>query len=143
LRLQAPDLFPIVGDPNKIRRIAQNLIVNAIKYTEQGGVEVVVEAHEAAWELQIKDTGIGMQDRATPAIADLLQTATRVAEERADETPLETLPSESVRVHPTPGEGVGLTIVKRLCDLLDSTVAVSTSPGHGTTFKILFPRAYP
>jgi signal transduction histidine kinase len=41
-----------------------------------------------------------------------------------------------------PGEGIGLSIVKRLCDLLDATVELETETGVGTAFRILLPRRY-
>ena len=40
------------------------------------------------------------------------------------------------------GEGIGLSIVKRLCDLLDATIELKSEQGVGTTFRILFPRKY-
>jgi signal transduction histidine kinase len=40
------------------------------------------------------------------------------------------------------GEGIGLAIVKRLCELLDASVEVETKEGEGTTFRIVFPRHY-
>jgi signal transduction histidine kinase len=40
------------------------------------------------------------------------------------------------------GEGIGLSIVKRLCELLDAGLELETSPGTGTTFRVVFPRAY-
>ncbi len=41
------------------------------------------------------------------------------------------------------GEGIGLSIVKRLCELLDASLEMETSPGEGTTFRVVFPRQYP
>ena len=56
-----------------------------------------------------------------------------------------TLPSASVAARTAfeqPGEGVGLSIVKRLCELLDASMELETKPGSGTTFRIIFPRQY-
>jgi len=41
-----------------------------------------------------------------------------------------------------PGEGIGLSIVKRLCDMLDATIELKSEPNVGTSFRILFPRHY-
>ena len=41
------------------------------------------------------------------------------------------------------GEGIGLSIVKRLCELLDATLELETASGKGTTFRVVFPRRYP
>ena len=41
-----------------------------------------------------------------------------------------------------PGEGVGLTIVKRLCELLDASLELATKPGHGSTFRVILPLSY-
>jgi len=40
------------------------------------------------------------------------------------------------------GEGIGLSIVKRLCELLNATIELDSVPGRGTTVRVLFPRAY-
>ena len=45
--------------------------------------------------------------------------------------------------HQERGEGIGLSIVKRLCELLDASLEMETSPGAGTTFRVIFPRQYP
>jgi len=46
--------------------------------------------------------------------------------------------------HSSPsGEGIGLSIVKRLCELLDAGLELVTEPGKGTTFRVTFPRRYP
>jgi two-component sensor histidine kinase len=79
--------------------------------------------------------------------------AARDAEESADAEepalltadPAPTLTSESsARGQRVPrGEGIGLSIVKRLCELLDASIELQSSPGQGTTFRVVFPRAYP
>jgi hypothetical protein len=45
-------------------------------------------------------------------------------------------------VHQARGEGIGLSIVKRLCELLDASIEVESTPGEGTTFRIVLPRHY-
>ena len=45
-------------------------------------------------------------------------------------------------MHQEPGEGIGLSIVKRLCELLDATIEMESDPGEGTTLRIVFPRRY-
>lgn len=154
LELSAPTLLPVDGDPVKVGRILQNLLLNALKYTERGGVRVMVRAHRVgsvpSWELCVEDTGVGMDDRASPAIAKLLRDATREAntvseESGATDSKVRALPSASPNTHreiSARGEGVGLTIVKRLCELLDATIEVDTAHGRGTTFRITFPRQY-
>ena len=55
-----------------------------------------------------------------------------------------TLPSasEALPGSQQPGEGVGLSIVKRLCELLDASLELATQPGQGTTFRVILPRSY-
>jgi signal transduction histidine kinase len=141
-------------------RILQNLVLNALKVTQSGGVRVTWEAGEEAadsnqWALCVQDTGPGFKSAATP-IKTMLKDATeaaRDAEESADAEepalltadPAPTLTSESsARGQRVPrGEGIGLSIVKRLCELLDASIELQSSPGQGTTFRVVFPRAYP
>jgi hypothetical protein len=89
-----------------------------------------------------------------PPLSGALDVATRESQaverdgaERGDPSanpaPAPTLPSRS---HPpafTPGEGIGLSIVKRLCELLDASIELETRAGTGTTFRITFPTHYP
>ncbi len=142
------------GDAVKVRRIAQNLILNALKFTERGGVQITVNALQmgaiACWQLCVQDTGVGIDERASPAIAKLLSSATRAAEllDARDASPalppISVLRSEStVSPRNRSGEGVGLAIVKRLCELLDATIQVETAVGRGTTFRLVFPVRYP
>jgi signal transduction histidine kinase len=155
LKWAAPALLPVDGDPVKVGRIVQNLLLNALKYTERGGVHVTLSAHRVgsvpSWTLRVEDTGVGIDDRASPAIAKLLRAATREAHvvvEQSGEadskiTPLPTASPQPRVAISARGEGVGLTIVKRLCELLDATIELDTAHGRGTTFLITFPRQYP
>ncbi len=155
LKWSAPTLLPVDGDPVKVARIVQNLLLNALKYTERGGVHVTVTARRLgsvpSWRLSVEDTGVGIADRASPAIAKLLRAATREANAVSEPsgelgskiTPLPTALPATQATNSARGEGVGLTIVKRLCELLDATIELDTAHGRGTTFLITFPRQYP
>ena len=145
--------LPVAGDPVKVRRIAQNLILNGLNATERGGVHVEVAAAQVgavgSWQLWVADTGIGISNRTSPAIVTVLRQTTREEEEAADElgapfSPVPTLQSKSQHLpRSAGGEGVGLTIVKRLCELLDASIHIDSEPGSGTTFRIMFPQSYP
>ena len=158
LTTEGPPDLNVEGDAIKVARIAQNLIVNALMYTERGGVIVTwnLENDSAAarWVLCVKDTGPGFDSGQVNPFARELQQATEEAQEvedndttkSSDESndPAPTLPSLSS--HPTPSpplrEGIGLSIVKRLCELLDASLELQTSPGEGTTFRVSFPISY-
>jgi signal transduction histidine kinase len=157
---EGPATLSVEGDPVKLRRIAQNLLLNALKYTARGGVALTWEEAPAAdtprWVLCVQDTGPGFQARAVPAIARALKNATEEAQavsERAEKAggtaaeaePPSLLASQSARPSTSepPGEGIGLAIVKRLCELLDASMELHTEPGKGTTIRVIFPRQYP
>jgi signal transduction histidine kinase len=111
----------------KIRRIAQNLILNAIKYTHQGGITVTWGDSRPddpkRWILDVKDTGPGFHtDSGQPLAAALdkhesvSSKGTRSGEREAAST-LGKLSAGGTDTHPLssePGEGIGLSIVKRL-----------------------------
>jgi signal transduction histidine kinase len=152
--------LPIDGDPAKIQRIVQNLVLNAIKVTERGGVQVTWESRgdesRPQWALCVQDTGPGFKRGAASPLARVLKHATdeaHIVEQRnvesadadpqADSAP--TLASQTPD-SPTPapaGEGIGLSIVKRLCEMLDASLELESSDGEGTTFRVIFPRRYP
>jgi signal transduction histidine kinase len=160
LKAEGPQTLPVEGDPVKIQRIAQNLILNALNVTHRGGVRVCWEERSvsdtAQWLLCVQDTGPGFQQASSAApLEQALRQATAEAHEadalagRSGEgavtTPAATLKSQSEpNTVPSPsGEGIGLSIVKRLCELLDASLELETSPGDGTTFRVVLPRAYP
>ncbi|HEY2433590.1 MAG TPA: sensor histidine kinase [Vicinamibacterales bacterium] len=148
---QGAESLAVFGDRAKVLRIAQNLMLNGLKATQQGGVRVVWETRETHWLLSVQDTGPGFTRGSAAPLEDQLQRATieshAVDAAGAGPTPepAATLDSQSGHQPPSAlaGEGIGLSIVKRLCELLDASLELETEPGAGTTFRVSFPRAYP
>jgi signal transduction histidine kinase len=159
LQSDGPPSLGVEGDSVKTRRIAQNLLLNALKYTTQGGVrvswgEVRVGGLER-WVLSVQDTGPGLAHGPVTPIAHVLKEATdeaKTIQEKKESTDASTsgaasaapLPSESPHRsnEDGPGEGIGLSIVKRLCELLDASLELETAQGKGTVFRVVFPRRY-
>jgi signal transduction histidine kinase len=160
LRCEGPETLAVEGDPAKIRRVAQNLVLNALQVTKRGGVIVSWQDRPMSaigqWELCVKDTGPGFRSESAPVVERTLKEATeesRQVEELAGSsessksraTSPELLVSQT-RLHPlqnSRGEGIGLLIVKRLCEVLDAGLELESVPGSGTTFRVRLPRAYP
>lgn len=133
LHLEGPVQLPIEGDEIKVRRIAQNLLLNAIKYTNQGEVRLSWKPRdENQWMFSVQDTGPGLERSGPDAGAGTTPSA----------SPLPTGQNER-RAHPRQGEGIGLSIVRRLCELLDARLEMRSAPGVGTSFDVIFPRSYP
>ena len=157
LKAEGPEKLVVEGDRVKVARIAQNLLLNALRYTEQGGIRITWDTSPdggARWVLSVEDTGPGLAKIATSPISKALEAATRDAqqiENRASETDDNThepskqtsLQSPSALSVDVGGEGIGLAIVKRLCELLDASVELQTEAGKGTTFRVTFPAKYP
>jgi signal transduction histidine kinase len=150
----------IEGDAVKIRRVTQNLVLNAIRYTREGGVTVTWGDGDGndpeRWFIQVEDTGPGFHAGPGSPLAGALEEASDQASQvsadalkgvitHADGHLAEARPHE--RPDPRPveqsaGEGIGLSIVKRLCELLDATLSVQSTMGVGTRFRIHLPRRY-
>ena len=132
--------LPVEGDAVKVRRIAQNLLLNALKYTEGGGVLVrwgdTVARDDGRWVLTVEDTGPGFHaGPGAPLVSALGATpGDPLAAPGADD--------DTRRVHQAHGEGLGLAIVKRLSELLDASIELDTEPGKGTTVRVLVPMRY-
>jgi signal transduction histidine kinase len=155
LKCSAPEGLAVDGDEVKIRRIAQNLILNAVKYTRFGGITVTCGDSEPRdpkrWCLTIADTGPGFHTASGQPIAAALEPAhepSSVAKTIATTAPSAQRDASMGRVHGArstrgdSGEGIGLSIVKRLCEMLDATIEMESVKDQGTTFRILFPRHY-
>jgi signal transduction histidine kinase len=157
LRFEGPPALPVSGDPVKIVRIMQNLVLNALRCTTHGGVVVHCALCEPAanaaprWTLIVQDTGPGMPDDTRSPLARHLKEATTEACDLAElasphgdvhRPALLASRSEGDPMPAAAGEGLGLAIVKRLCELLDAGIDLETGAGKGTTFRIVFPAAY-
>jgi CheY-like chemotaxis protein/HPt (histidine-containing phosphotransfer) domain-containing protein len=111
----------LIGDPTRIRQILLNLIGNAVKFTEAGCVRVsaglVADGRpRAALLLEVADTGIGLTAEEQ---ARLFQPFTQ---------------ADSSTTRRFGGSGLGLSIVRRLANLMGGEVSVSSEPGQGSTF---------
>ena len=154
LGVQGPAQLAVEGDGEKVRRLAKNLLGNALKYTPSGGVDVTWGVEKETWWLMVKDTGPGMLSGPGTPLVSALQEATASAKESDEKTAVgkgetsQVLPapwdeaSDAAPSRHQPGEGIGLSIVKRLCELLDASLEVASSAETGTTFRIVFPLRY-
>ena len=163
LHVDGPPLLEVEGDGVKIRRIAQNLALNALRYTHEGSVVIRWGDSDAddpgRWLLEIADTGPGFHSGPEAQLADALETATDQAKEAIDarghsavaHLPDAVPPAAALPATPPPplrgrleqpGEGIGLSIVKRLCELLDATIELESELGVGTRYRIRLPRSY-
>lgn len=109
-------------DPDKIERVAVNLIANALNYTPDGGrVEVCTQCRDHHVVLTIKDSGMGISDEALPNIFERFF--------RADEA----------QVSAVQGTGLGLAIVKEIVDGHNGSISVESEAGKGSTFTVILP----
>ena len=119
-----PDIpLTLMGDPYWLRQILINLIGNAIKFTEQGGVQILIyQSNPTCWAIEVTDTGPGIPAEVQE---DLFEAFWQV-----DGT--------ATREHG--GAGLGLSIVKELTTLMNGQVTLKSSVGHGSTFTVILPR---
>lgn len=154
LKLDGPQPLSVESDPGKVRRLLQNLLLNALKYTRQGGVMVSWGEEKENWWLMVKDTGPGILAGPSAPMVVGIKEATASARESDEKTAAsegeisqvltepEDAPTAMPRFHQQPGEGIGLSIVKRLCELLDASLEMASSAETGTTFRVVLPRHY-
>ncbi|PTQ70571.1 PAS domain S-box protein [Pseudomonas sp. GV071] len=117
---QVPD--QLHGDPLRLRQILLNYLSNAVKFTEQGCIEVAVQRCEAAGsglclEFSVRDTGIGLTAEQCAKLFASFQQADASTTRRYG------------------GTGLGLAIAKQLTELMGGQVKVHSTPGQGSTFS--------
>jgi len=137
LVLEGAEALRVESDPTNLGRIVQNLLLNAIKYTQRGKITVRWWAlpAEDRWCLEVSDTGPGL----SPGLVARLNTPPESAGESL--APAEESAGVSALV-PEQGEGIGLKIVQELVKLLEGRLVVSTEAGQGCRFAITFPLQY-
>jgi PAS domain S-box-containing protein len=113
----------VVGDAARLRQVLFNLAGNAIKFTELGGVSIIVEpdARPDAIAISVRDTGIGIS-----------------AEDQA-RIFLEFEQADGSSTRKFGGTGLGLTISNRIVERMAGSIAVESAPGEGSTFRVSLP----
>lgn len=133
LRLRSSPLW-VDSDPQLLHRLLSNLIDNAIKYTQQGGVLVVARLHRSRRErevqatevwIEVYDSGIGIAPEQQTRVFEEFYQVGNPGRDRSL------------------GLGIGLSIVKRLSQLLAHPVELSSVPGRGSRFRLRLPAARP
>lgn len=112
----------IASDPLLLRRMLSNLLSNAIRYTEKGGVHMAcVPLPDGGVSLEVQDTGIGIAGAEQQQVFDEFHQLNNPSRDRAQ------------------GLGLGLAIVRRLSQLLDHPLSLESEPGEGSRFAIRVP----
>jgi signal transduction histidine kinase len=120
-----PNPVLIESDPTKVRQILVNLLSNAVKFTDSGTVTLEGRALKNEVQFLVSDTGIGIQPENLNRIFDPFWQVEQKATRRAT------------------GTGLGLTVCRRLANLMGGDVAVTSEPGQGTTFTVTLPMKAP
>jgi signal transduction histidine kinase len=112
----------VVGDEGRTAQILQNLVTNAIKFTEEGYVNILVcQEGDTHWSIEVSDTGMGMSPETQGIIFEPFR--------QADESSLRN----------AGGVGLGLAIVKQLLFAMKGTIHVESEVGNGSKFTVLLP----
>jgi signal transduction histidine kinase/ActR/RegA family two-component response regulator len=109
------------GDPTRVRQILFNLISNALKFTEAGGVEVGVARADDSLILWVEDTGIGIAQEHISTLFDKFEQADASTTRRFG------------------GTGLGLAICRELAALMGGAIKVESELGRGSTFVVSLP----
>ena len=129
LELQVAPEVPesVQGDPSRLHQILVNLVSNSVKFTDEGGVRVLVDLAESRPDLthvlrfEVVDSGIGMDPAILQEIFEPFAQADGSTSRRYG------------------GSGLGLSICKRITELLGGTIRVESEPGKGSRFVVELP----
>lgn len=122
LRLAVAESVPVQiwGDAMRIKQILLNLLSNALKFTERGGVELALLRIGPRLRFRVSDSGPGMSDELRARLFNRFEQAEGVTRRHG-------------------GSGLGLAICRELTVLMGGTIAVSSTPGEGSTFDLDLP----
>ncbi|MBW3553608.1 MAG: PAS domain S-box protein [Gemmatimonadetes bacterium] len=115
----------LVTDPGKLRQIVMNLVSNAVKYTDEGHVRVAIRQLEDGIELTVKDSGVGIPTEEQERIFE----------------PFRQVQAPNTRT--VGGTGLGLSVSRRLVQVLGGRISVESTPGTGSTFTVWLPKDPP
>jgi len=120
-----PDVPPkIVTDENRLLQILNNLMSNALKFTERGQVKMTVSTAGADVRFTVTDTGIGISADKQKLIFEAFQQADGTTSRKYG------------------GTGLGLTISREIARLLGGVIQVDSAPGRGSSFSLTLPQIY-
>lgn len=120
LRLRTTDLW-VLTDPELLQRLLANLVENAIKYTDHGGVLVLARAQQGRVWIEVIDTGRGIAPENKEKVFEAFFQIDNPGRDRSQ------------------GLGMGLSIVRRLAHLLGHPLQLTSRPGVGTRFRLGLP----
>ena len=117
-----PDLPILRGNPIRLRQMVDNLLVNAVKYTPEGGkVRVSLRREDSQIILEVSDTGVGIPASDQPHIFEKFYRVDDLLARQAE------------------GSGLGLSIVRHVIRAHRGRIVVDSEPGRGSTFTIVLP----
>lgn len=137
LVLSGSDELVVENDRKLIYRMAQNLIINSLKYTHQGSVRVQWGEADDRWWFEVADTGPGL----APELVAHLNVSVPSQSTKSGKSVTESWQTPVVP-NQQQGEGIGLRIVRELAQLLEAQLQVSSESGVGTRFVISLPLRY-
>jgi signal transduction histidine kinase len=109
------------GDARRVSQVLLNLVGNAIKFTDEGEVEIQAAAVNGQFVLTVRDTGPGIADADQERIFDEFQQI------------------DNSNTRKQGGTGLGLAISKRMVEMQGGTISVDSVPGEGSTFRVVLP----
>ena len=109
---------PVVGDAARVRQVLNNLLGNAVKFTDHGSIQLIARRHvDGLIELQVRDTGMGIAEADRDRIFDAF------------------IQSHAVLDRQHTGTGLGLSIARQLCRAMDGDLVCDSAVGVGSIFK--------
>jgi signal transduction histidine kinase len=113
----------VQADPTDVAVALDNLVDNAVKYTEEGSVRLSLSVADDVVTVSIADTGVGIPPEDLPRIFERFYRVDRA------------------RSRDSGGTGLGLSLVRHVVERNDGSIEVSSEPGVGSTFRVALPRA--
>ena len=121
-RVEGQDVY-VCADPTDVAVALDNLLDNAVAYTERGGVTIRVSADPSWVTLAVTDTGVGIPAEDLPRVFERFY--------RVDRS----------RARMTGGTGLGLSLVRHIAERSGGSVEIESKPGVGSTVTLVLPRA--